>query len=175
MIRLVELELRRCSNYGIVCVLLRSIEAIDGPRFYQTERGYAGALAVELANRLPEANVMDGSIVEMEYQKRARLHGTRIRPDILVHVPTLDDGDRRVGNVMACELKLRARRSDAMSDFRKLDDLCGKLAYPVVAFINVDSNNTYEEFYNGPYRECFHFFATQLHDGRPHVIHVAGR
>jgi hypothetical protein len=156
-------------------VLLRSIEAIGDRRFYQTERGYGGAFVVELASRLPKTSVLDGSIVEIEYQKLLRLHGTRIRPDILVHPPTPDYGDRRIGNVMACELKLRARRRDAMSDFRKLDELCAKLAYPVVVFINVDSNDTYTEFYNGPYRECFHFFATQLCDGKAHVKHVAGR
>ena len=169
------IELASDSNYVSVLVLLKSIEAIDDRRFYQTERGYEGALVAELANRLPKAGVLDGSIVEMEYQKRLGLHGTRIRPDILIHLPAPDDGDRRVGNVMACELKLRARRSDAMSDFRKLDELCGKLAYPVVVFINIDSNDTYAEFYNGPYRERFHFFATQLRDGKPHVKHVAGR
>jgi hypothetical protein len=150
--------------------LTASLESIRDRRFYETERGYQGALCAELTRRLPAMDVLGGAIIEQEYQKRVGLHGTKLRPDILIHVPTADGGDRKIGNVLACALKLRADECAAAEDFRKLDDLCSLLDYSFVAFINVDSNQTYVHSYTGPYAERFHFFATRLNDGAPRVV-----
>jgi hypothetical protein len=116
-------------------------------------------------------HVLNGAIIEQEHQKRHGVHGTNIRPDILIHVPTTEGGDRKIGNVLACALKLRADESDAAEDFRKLDDLCSLLNYSFAALINIDSNQTYAHSYTGPYPERFHFFATRLDDGAPRVEH----
>ena len=72
---------------------------------------------------------------------------------------------------LACELKRRASKQQARGDFRKLDDLCEKLDYPAVAFINVDSLNTHSGVYEGKHPERFHFFAVQLRGDEPYVVH----
>lgn len=159
------------SSMTIVALLCDAIAAINTPRLFETERGYQGALLTELSVRLHAADLPPDSIAEIEYQKRQGIHGSRIRPDILIHVPAAAGGNRRLANTLACELKLSARAAEAKADFRKLDELCRTLDYSVVAFVNINSANTYGDLYDGPFSDRIHFFATQLRDGQLQVHH----
>jgi hypothetical protein len=82
------------------------------------------------------------SIVEQEYQKRLPDHGIRVRPDIIIHIPTLVGGNRRLGNFAVFELNLRAGEIEAREDFANLDAVLGALDYPLGVFINIDSTHT---------------------------------
>src|SRR5256886_12182198 len=107
------------SDDDFLACLRESLAAITAPRFFQTERGYQGALLTQLTGCL---QLPDYGIVEQEYQKKARLHSLTVRPDIIVHEPFNPDrhGARTEGNVAVVELKLRATPADALADFESL-------------------------------------------------------
>ena len=71
----------------LLAVFIDALERIQEPRFFQTERGYQGELLAELRTRLADAAFPGDPVVEQEYQKRIRLHGIKIRPDIIIHTP----------------------------------------------------------------------------------------
>jgi hypothetical protein len=99
---------------ALVACVTESLAAITAPRFFQTERGYQGALLTQLDRRL---RLPDHAIIEQEYQKQAGLHGLTIRPDIIIHEP-FDPGrhaGRTEGNLAAVELKRKATPSDPAS------------------------------------------------------------
>ena len=54
---------------------------------------------------------------------------------------------------MAIELKLRANSTRAQQDFTSLDDIISNLAYDQGVFINIDSQTTHANEYEGPYRD----------------------
>ena len=64
-----------------------ALEAVTAPRFYESERGYQGALLGELKRVIPEHLLPADTIIEQEYQKRLKTHGLNIRPDIIIHDP----------------------------------------------------------------------------------------
>ncbi|QXB56929.1 hypothetical protein [Pantoea agglomerans] len=51
-----------------------AINGITHPRFYESERGYQGALVSELNKTLPDLE-LNGAIVEQEYQKKLKNMG----------------------------------------------------------------------------------------------------
>lgn len=117
-----------------------AINGITAPRFYETERGYQGALLAELTRTLPDwapPNV----IIEQEYQKRCGAHGIKIRPDIVIHEPFNEaiHGSRMEGNFVAFELKLNATATAAFEDFTSLAAMTIELNYPMCIFININS------------------------------------
>ena len=63
----------------LLTIVRESLLAVSCPRYYETERGFQGALLAELNSRLPSLQLAD-AIVEQEYQKRMPEHGIRIRP-----------------------------------------------------------------------------------------------
>jgi len=126
----------------VLTALRESLQSIGEPRFFETERGYQGALLGELHGRL---HLDEPAIVEQEYQKQAGLHGLSIRPDIIIHEP-FDPGHHRTrsdGNVAVMELKRRATPAQASADFQSLVLMLGRLQYHLGIFINIDSTRTH--------------------------------
>ncbi len=121
---------------------------------------------------MPFALLIPGTILEAEHQKRISVHGTKKRPDIIVHLPREETGDPRVGNVMAIEVKRRARPLQALNDFHKLDEFCARLQYRIIVFINIDSHRTFSNVYDGDYAERLHCFSVELEHGQPKVDHA---
>jgi hypothetical protein len=104
----------------------------------------------------------------MEYQKSER-HGTRQRPDIVLHVPVEDsDGDVRARNFGAWALKRRASVSEARADFHLLDEMFEVLNYPIGFFVNVDSTESMRQYYEGPYAD--RLLAVSAHLGEEGVV-----
>jgi hypothetical protein len=86
-------------------------------------------------------------IVEEEYQKIIDKHDMSYRSDIIVHVP-FEEGvteTRREGNFVVFELKIRANKTDALTDFDKLNDYITKLDYPLCVFVNINSDESFIE------------------------------
>ena len=149
----------------------KAITGITAPRFYETERGYQGALVAELTKALPEWTTPN-AIVEQEYQKRVGAHGIRIRPDIVIHEPFNEaiHNSRIEGNVVAFELKLNATADAAAQDFMSLREMVVALRYPLCVFININSSNPHVD--SAPLELKGHLvaFAVRLETGIPHVV-----
>ena len=159
-------------------IFKESLGAITAERFYETERGYQGQLLIELDNRFKrEHNVPNQTIIEQEYQKTLPNHGIDIRPDIIFHIPH-EAGvhqDRRDGNFVVIECKLKATQRKAIEDFNNLDLMFEKLNYPLGIFLNIDSDKTFYEKYTGRYKNRLCCFAVQLVDGKVKIIEHGGR
>lgn len=148
-----------------------SLIAIKNPRFYDTERGFQGELGSELRIRLPEYS-QEGAVIEHEYQKRMLNHGIRSRPDLIIHAPfdsSMFD-NRTEGNFVAIELKHRARRNGANSDYRNLSEMGRLLKYPLLVFINIDSDETFIDECEVPSNTSVIAFAVKLVDGEVEVV-----
>lgn len=142
-----------------------SVKAITERHYFSTERGYQGRLLAELTNNSNIKRIFpDDPTVEQEYQKTLENHGIRIRPDIIVHIP-YERGmseDRRRGNFVVIQIKLKASESKAKEDFCKIDLMFEKLGYPLGIFLNIDSDTTFFDRYSGRYKDRLHCFAVQL-------------
>ena len=138
----------------IVTSTLEGLPRVISPRFFVSERGYAAALSCHIIRGLEDRGLMiDGRIVELEYQK-SRRHQTEQRPDIIFHVPTEYSGGAPTANNYAVwALKCRAGDEDAADDFWKLDQMFELLCYPLGFFINVNSQSDKLEVYNGPHAD----------------------
>lgn len=149
-------------------VLREALGNINEERSFQDERSFQGALLQELARRLERGVLPNDPIIEEEYQKRLGLHGIRIRPDIIVHVP-FDRGlaDRRdEGNFVAIELKRRATAKTAKKAFSNLALMKRVLNYPLTIFINVDSEQTHSRICPKVIVDQTVCFAVHLEDGK---------
>lgn len=145
-----------------------AINGITHPRFYESERGYQGALVSELNKILPDLE-LNGAIVEQEYQKRIEQHGIRIRPDIIIHVPfdSNNHNSRSEGNFIAIELKLGSNLTEkqAVADYYSLALMCEHLSYPFALFIVINGSSTYFEKYSGPHKDKIKAYIINLIDG----------
>jgi hypothetical protein len=153
-------------------ILSECLESIREPRLFSSERGYQGELLAELKKRLRTAAFPGDPIVEQEYQKRLRSHGITIRPDLIVHVP-FDRGttrNRAEGNFVAIELKRRSTEEEALADFRSLEIIKEKLAYPLTVFVNIDAASTFAEVCPESIAKQTVCFSVQLKDGNPVVV-----
>ena len=134
------------SDDAFLEVIRESLKAITAPRFFQTERGYQGELLAELRKRVPEIRgLQEDVVVEQEHQKRLVAHGLRIRPDVIIHVPfdQRHHPNRKYGNYVSFELKLRATPAGARSNYESLTQLMNALDYPLGIFINIGSTDTH--------------------------------
>jgi hypothetical protein len=153
--------------------VLRSVRdalaGITSPRFFQTERGYQGALLARLHER---QQLPSHIVVEQEYQKRAGQHGLTIRPDIVVHEPFDPErhDTRTDGNAAVIELKLRATAEEALADFQSLRLMLDVLHYPLGVFINIDSAVTHAELVPQAVGGRIACFAVMLADGVPRIV-----
>ncbi|MFD0999686.1 hypothetical protein ACFQ21_10225 [Ohtaekwangia kribbensis] len=144
-------------------IFKETLSSISHPRFFETERGFQGELNARLAQTL-KGIIPDQHVIEEEYQKRFKAHGIRIRPDIIIHTPFQQNAheSRTEGNFAAIQIKLKAGEKDAKEDFEKLDLMFEKLNYPLGIFINISSNETFYEKYEGKYIERLHCFSVEL-------------
>ncbi|MEE8250866.1 MAG: hypothetical protein V3R24_03915 [Gemmatimonadales bacterium] len=127
-------------------VIRESLRAISEPRFFQSERGFQGEFLSVLRARLPDIRGLDSDvIIEQEYQKRAQEHGLTIRPDLIIHVPfdARRYPDRKHGNYIVFELKLRASPNGARVAFSHIARLMEILHYTLGVFINIGSSETH--------------------------------
>ena len=123
-----------------------ALMAITAPRYFESERGFQGALQVELDRVFGQAGLPQGAIIEQEYQKKLMSHGLKIRPDIIIHTP-FELGlsaNRRDGNHAVIELKRRAKPEAARDDFQSLLAMLQILEYPLGIFVNMDAQETYQ-------------------------------
>lgn len=155
----------------VLAALRESMQKILDPRFYETERGYQGALVAQLTMHLEFADFNGHPIIEQEYQKTLPNHGITIRPDVIVHIPFSKEwaADRTHGNVVAIELKRRATNSDAVADFQSLSLLAHHLAYLLMIFINIDSADNHHRNCPPYIEEQTVCFAARLGGGVPVV------
>jgi hypothetical protein len=156
----------------MIPTIVTALRAVSNARFFDTERGYQGELLAELRAALPALGLPENRIVELEYQKTIPNHNINIRPDIIIHVPTVEGGDRKVGNFAVFELNFRAGPKEAQEDFDNLDTIIGALHYPLGVFVNIDSVKTQAAHYAGPYRDRIHFFAVRRVDGAVQLRHA---
>jgi hypothetical protein len=141
------MEIVTAQQYAFLDALVDGLRTIDETRLFADERGYQGKLLQELAIRFAGAEFPGQPIVQQEYQKTLPMHGIRIRPDIIVHIPFErgDQPDRRQGNFVAIELKRHANETAARHAFENLRTMKEALDYPLTIFININSNLTYME------------------------------
>lgn len=128
--------------------LAAALRRIRHPRFYETERGFQGALVAELlaapaALGLPTAEF----IVEQEHQKRLGDHGLQIRPDIIIHVPFRAGfhRSRKEENFVLFELKRAAGAADARGAYESIAAMIRELDYELGVFVNIDSTDLHLE------------------------------
>lgn len=148
-----------------------SLLGVTNQRFFNTERGFQGEFSSELRNKLPTLE-LEGAIVEQEYQKRQRHHGFNIRPDIIVHIPFENSGlsERNEGNFVVIELKHNASREEALEDYAKLSSMCELLNYPLGVFINIASNKTYLDEFEGGFKDRLCAFAVSFDEKENNII-----
>ena len=155
-----------------LAIFHEALGAIREPRLFKTERGYQGALLVQLQQRLRNAAFPGDPIIEQEYQKTIPNHGIAIRPDLIIHIP-FERGDtkrREQGNFVAIELKLAATAAEADEDFESLTLIKEKLGYPLTIFLNLDAAETYAERCSQRIASQTVCFAVQLKDHVPVVV-----
>jgi len=148
-------------------VLIRAtknaILAVDAARFFCTERGFQGRFYCALQAELERSGLLvDGAILEMEYQK-GPAHGMGQRPDIIFHVPIEHShAGVHVNNYAVWALKRKATTRAASDDFEKLNQMFGDLDYPLGFFINIDTASHMAEHYRGNYRDRLEAVAASL-------------
>lgn len=154
-------------------VISKTIGLVGHPRYFETERGFQGALNAQLARTL-EGLIPQDFIIEEEYQKRLKPHGITIRPDIIIHTPFQEQTHKSTaeGNFAVFQIKLKASTKDSMDDFEKLDMMFEKLNYPIGIFINISSRETHYKNYKGKFPDRLHCFAVELDSaGKVSIYH----
>lgn len=125
----------------IISATIEGLRRTDKQRYFEsTERGFQGWFFAELQAVLAEAGLLRGDrVVEMEYQKVVAIHGTRQRPDIVVHMPRPADDHASVtrGNLAVYALKKCATTRGVSDDLRKLKRMFSLLHYKVGIFVNI--------------------------------------
>lgn len=150
-----------------------SLEAITSPHYYEDERGFQGQFYAQLFLRLPELLLPEHALLREEYQKRARLHGLTIRPDIILHEPfnRLRHANREQGNLMVVELKRRANAKSAGEAITSLAKMLHILKYRLGVLVNVDSASTWSELVPLEHRSKIACVAISLApDGLPRTV-----
>jgi hypothetical protein len=151
-----------------LAMLRQALEGISEEQFFRDERGFQGALLQEISRRLPRGVLPEDPIIQQEYQKRLPMHGIRIRPDIIIHVPFergVAEG-RDEGNFVAMELKRRATAKKAKGAFANLAQMKKALKYPLTVFINIDSEQTHAALCPKSIAGQTACFAVRFEDGR---------
>lgn len=153
------------------CVRL-ALNAIKEPRYYETERGFQGALLIALSQYMPQANQPLHPVLEQEYQKTFARHGLNTRPDIILHEPFDSErhADRTVGNWAVFELKLNSTPIKATKDFNSLLAILDALNYPLGIFINIASTATYVDLVAPEFRGRLVCFAVSLDNGNVEIV-----
>jgi len=158
-------------NDDIIATTKLALGAVNNPRFFTTERGYAGIFYYFLVSGLLNRNrlSLDGdAIVEMEYQKDQERHRVRQRPDVIFHIPAeLSQRPVAENNFAVWAFKLWGGSRDAEDDFEKLDFMLGDLNYQLGFFINISAGEDYLANYRGRHREKLYGAAVNLEGRQP--------
>ena len=122
------------------------LRRIRNKRFFENERGFQGEFTTILATVLG-INLPNNTIIEEEHQKILRIHGLKLRPDIVIHIPyhEITNPDRKSGNFIVFALKKRSSEKIAIEEFEKLDKMIKILNYKLGVYINIDSEKTFYE------------------------------
>lgn len=140
-----------------------ALRSVNSERFFQTERGFQGCFYAALQERLNKMDLLvDGAILEMEYQKSAR-HDMGQRPDIIFHIP-VEHSHANVSenNYAVWALKRKATALEAIEDFNKLDQMFNHLHYSIGFFINIDATDPMRHYYTGEYKKQLYSVAVNL-------------
>jgi hypothetical protein len=153
----------------VIPTIIAALRQVAHPRFFQNERGCQGQFQ---ANLQAAGVVPPNAILEEEHQKTMARHGITRRPDLVLHVPTPEDGNVRIGNLVVFELKRASSAAEAREDFNALDDVLGALDYPLGVFINIDDRRTHANQYTGRFRDRLHFLAVDRAPDQTRVRHA---
>jgi hypothetical protein len=160
---------------AIIRIVIQALKEINSARFFKTERGFQGRFACALYKVLDAEKIFpDDAIIEQEYQKRLRDHGTTQRPDLIIHVPfeTGHAQKRWEDNFVVFAFKKNADEGTAKDDFGKLDIMFKKLKYPIAFFININGYpNISLENYEGNYKRRIHELSNKMEDGKLYIRH----
>lgn len=153
----------------LIVSVRKSLEAISAPRWFETERGFQGELLVQLRNYVELSEAM---LIEQEYQKKLKVHGLKIRPDIIIHQPFNSSipTNRKEGNLAVFELKLNASEAEALADFHNLERMLEVLKYETSFFINIGSIHTFSNLVPAALRGRITCFAISLVEGKVVII-----
>ena len=163
------------NTNAVIEIVIEALKEVNNPRFFKTERGYQGRFACAMYEVMDNKEIFpDDTILEEEYQKRLKEHGTIQRPDIIVHIPTEISGsaDRSKNNFAVFAFKKNANSEKATEDFDKLDIMFKKLGYPLGIFINIGALHTHIDEYKGDYKERLHFFSVVLKNVELKIVHA---
>jgi len=160
----------------IIETIIEALKHMDSPRFFKTERGFQGRFACALYEIFDAKNIFqDDTIIEEEYQKRIDPHETKLRPDLIVHVPveSSHSSSRTENNFVAFAFKRQANENKAKQDFKKLNELFEKLKYPLGIFININGGSEIFLYkYSGLFKNRIHEFCiTQIND-KLEILHA---
>lgn len=159
----------------IMEIVTKALREISSPRFFKTERGFQGRFACALYKILDEKRIFpDDAIIEEEYQKRLKYHGTDQRPDLIIHIP-FEAGhshNRWEDNFVVFAFKKNADEDTAKDDFDKLEIMFKELKYPIGFFININRYpNIFLEDYKGNFKNRIHEFSNKMEDGKLYIRH----
>lgn len=155
---------------ALITATEEAIRSVGAARFVQTERGFHGRFYCALQAQLEKTDLMvDGAILEMEYQK-SRRHDLTQRPDIIFHIPTEHSHSHvKANNFAVWALKRQATVADAQADFRKLDQMFDNLCYPLGFFVNIDTTDPMRAHYTGAHSDRLMTVAASLTSAQAEV------
>jgi hypothetical protein len=160
----------------IIETIIEALKHMDSPRFFKTERGFQGRFACALYERFDAKKIFqDDTIIEEEYQKKIDLHGTKLRPDLIVHVPveSSHSSSRTENNFVVFAFKKQANKDRAKEDFEKLNELFEKLKYPLGIFININGRSEiFLNRYSGLFKKIIHEFCITQINGKNNILHA---
>jgi len=160
----------------IIKVIIEALKRMDSPRFFKTERGFQGRFACALYEIFDAKNIFqDDTIIEEEYQKRIKPHGTRLRPDLIIHVPVESghSNSRTENNFVVFAFKKQTNKDRAKEDFEKLNELFEKLKYPLGIFININGRSEiFLNKYSGLFKKIIHEFCITQTNDKLDILHA---
>lgn len=158
---------------NIIQLTIQALLNLDDDTYFSDERVYQGGLLCQL-NFLWDQRIFPKNKIriQQERQKNIPAHNLRLRPDIVIHIPTVKGQSTRKDNFCVYALKRAASQKEAMNDFSKLEEFFVKLNYPLGIFININSNNTYLDSYTGEKPERIHAFSVELFAAEIEIHHT---
>ncbi len=160
----------------IIETIIEALKHMNSPRFFKTERGFQGRFACALYKIFDAKKIFqDDTIIEEEYQKRIDSHRTRLRPDLIVHVPveSSHSSSRTENNFVVFAFKKQANEDRAKEDFEKLHELFKKLEYQLGIFININgSPNIFLSKFSGNFKNRIHEFCITQTNGKNNILHA---
>jgi len=159
----------------IIKIVAKALKNMDSSRFFKTERGFQGRFACALYERFDAKKIFqDDTIIEEEYQKRIKNHGTRLRPDLIIHVPveSTHSSDTTENNFVVFAFKKQADEDKAKEDFKKLDEIFRVLKYPLGIFVNINKAKSFLNKYSGSFKNRIHEFCIRQTNDKLDILHA---